>query len=46
MQRPTFVYTIFINTTPERLWQALIDPAYTRRWWRMSAESEWRWDRP
>jgi DNA-binding transcriptional ArsR family regulator/uncharacterized protein YndB with AHSA1/START domain len=42
MQRPTFVYTIFINTTPERLWQALIDPAYTRLWWRMTAESDWQ----
>jgi DNA-binding transcriptional ArsR family regulator/uncharacterized protein YndB with AHSA1/START domain len=42
MQRPTFVYTIFINTTPERLWQALTDPTYTQRWWRMTAESDWQ----
>jgi DNA-binding transcriptional ArsR family regulator/uncharacterized protein YndB with AHSA1/START domain len=42
MQRPTFVYTIFINTTPEQLWQALTDPAYTRRWWRMTAETDWQ----
>src|SRR5215467_2518014 len=42
MQRPSFVYTIFIKTTPERLWQALIDPAYTRRWWRMTAQSDWQ----
>ena len=28
-----FVYTTYIRTTPERLWQALTDPAFTRRWW-------------
>ncbi len=27
-----FVYTTYINTTPERLWQALTDPAFTRRY--------------
>lgn len=42
MQRPAFVYTIFINTTPEQLWQALTDPAFTRRWWGMTSESDWK----
>ncbi len=28
-----FVYTTYISTTPERLWQALTDPAFTRRYW-------------
>src|SRR5919112_1925138 len=27
MANPEFVYTTYINTTPERLWQALTDPA-------------------
>jgi uncharacterized protein YndB with AHSA1/START domain len=27
-----FVYTTYINTTPERLWQAVTDPAFTRRY--------------
>lgn len=26
MQKPEFVYTTYIKTTPEQLWQALIDP--------------------
>ena len=26
-----FVYTTYINTTPERLWQALTEPAFTER---------------
>ncbi len=28
-----FVYVTYIRTTPEKLWQALIDPAFTRRYW-------------
>jgi uncharacterized protein YndB with AHSA1/START domain/DNA-binding transcriptional ArsR family regulator len=37
-----FVYTTYINTTPERLWQALTDPAFTRRYWGTTFESDWR----
>ena len=33
MSRPDFVYTIHIATTPEKLWQALTDPAFTRQYW-------------
>src|SRR3954469_2059222 len=28
---PSFVYTTYIRTTPERLWQALTEPAFTKR---------------
>jgi uncharacterized protein YndB with AHSA1/START domain/DNA-binding transcriptional ArsR family regulator len=37
-----FVYTTFIDTTPERLWQALTDPAFTSRYWGVSFESDWQ----
>jgi uncharacterized protein YndB with AHSA1/START domain/DNA-binding transcriptional ArsR family regulator len=37
-----FVYTTYIKTTPERLWQALTDPAFTRRYWGLALESDWR----
>jgi uncharacterized protein YndB with AHSA1/START domain/DNA-binding transcriptional ArsR family regulator len=30
---PAFTYTTLIRTTPERLWQALTEPAFTRRYW-------------
>jgi DNA-binding transcriptional ArsR family regulator/uncharacterized protein YndB with AHSA1/START domain len=30
----TFVYTTYINATPERVWQGLTDPAFTTRYWR------------
>jgi uncharacterized protein YndB with AHSA1/START domain/DNA-binding transcriptional ArsR family regulator len=36
-----FVYTTYIRTTPEKLWQALTDPAFTRRYWGLSMESDW-----
>lgn len=41
MTRPEFVYTTYIHTTPERLWQALTDPAFTRRYWGTTFESDW-----
>jgi uncharacterized protein YndB with AHSA1/START domain len=42
MERPEFVYTTYIRTTPERLWRALTDPAFTRRYWGgLSLESDW-----
>ncbi|MGW1022136.1 ArsR/SmtB family transcription factor [Streptomyces sp. NPDC002577] len=36
-----FVYTTYIDTTPERLWQALTDPAFTRRYWGVEFETDW-----
>lgn len=33
MTDPTFVYVTYINTTPERLWQALTTPEFTRQYW-------------
>ncbi|MEV4532581.1 metalloregulator ArsR/SmtB family transcription factor [Asanoa sp. NPDC049518] len=41
MSRPEFVYTTYINTTPERLWQALTDPAFTKRYWGVEFETDW-----
>ncbi|MFN3653690.1 MAG: SRPBCC family protein [Armatimonadota bacterium] len=41
--RSRFVYVTYIRTTPERLWQALIEPELTRRYWAETwQESEWR----
>jgi uncharacterized protein YndB with AHSA1/START domain len=28
-----FVYVTYIRTTPEKLWQALLDPKFTRQYW-------------
>lgn len=37
-----FVYTTYIKTTPERLWQALTDPAFTRRYWNSAFDTDWQ----
>ena len=38
-----FVYVTYIRTTPEKLWQALIDPQFTRQYWcETYQESEWQ----
>lgn len=42
MEKPDFVYTTYIKTTPERLWQALTDPAFTDRYWGCRFLSDWR----
>ncbi|SDL01286.1 DNA-binding transcriptional regulator, ArsR family [Nonomuraea maritima] len=36
-----FVYTTYIRTTPERLWQALTEPAFTERYWGVALDSAW-----
>ncbi|HEU5211424.1 MAG TPA: metalloregulator ArsR/SmtB family transcription factor [Gaiellaceae bacterium] len=41
-KRPTFAYTSYIKTTPERLWQALTEPAFTERYWRTTFETDWQ----
>jgi uncharacterized protein YndB with AHSA1/START domain/DNA-binding transcriptional ArsR family regulator len=42
MDNPTFVYTTYIRTTPERLWAGLTDPAFTTRYWGTTFETDWR----
>ena len=43
MSKPEFVYTTYIHTTPEKLWQALTDPAFTTRYWTGTAfETDWK----
>ena len=33
MSKPEFVYTTYIETTPEKLWHALTDGDFTERYW-------------
>jgi uncharacterized protein YndB with AHSA1/START domain/DNA-binding transcriptional ArsR family regulator len=42
MDKPSFVYTTYIRTTPEELWQALTEPAFTRRYWGLTFETDWQ----
>ena len=41
MDKPEFVYTTYIKTTPEKLWQALTDPAFTQRYWETTFTTDW-----
>jgi uncharacterized protein YndB with AHSA1/START domain/DNA-binding transcriptional ArsR family regulator len=41
MESNEFVYTTYIHTTPERLWQALTEPAFTRRYWNSAFDTDW-----
>jgi DNA-binding transcriptional ArsR family regulator/uncharacterized protein YndB with AHSA1/START domain len=41
MDAPTFVYTTYIRTTPQKLWQALTEPAFTRRYWATEFSTDW-----
>lgn len=42
MAKTTFVYVIFIRTTPERLWEALTDEEFMKQYWfGMHCESRW-----
>ena len=41
--KPKFVYVTLINTTPEKLWTALTDPAFTRQYWcGIKVVSDWK----
>ena len=43
MSASKFLYVTYIRTTPEKLWQALIDPEFTRRYWcETRQESDWK----
>jgi uncharacterized protein YndB with AHSA1/START domain len=43
MASSKFVYVTYIRTTPKKLWQALIDPEFTRQYWcETYQESEWK----
>ena len=49
MTKPSFVYVTYIATTPEKVWQAVIDPEVARKYWAGANEgpahvnvSDWR----
>ena len=45
MGKNTFVYVTYIRTTPEKLWQALTEPEFTRQFYfGMTIETDWKKD--
>jgi uncharacterized protein YndB with AHSA1/START domain len=42
VQKPAFMYVIFIATTPEKIWEALTSGEFTRRYWGgLRIRSDW-----
>jgi uncharacterized protein YndB with AHSA1/START domain len=33
MKKPELIYTTYIRTTPEKLWNAITNPEFTRQYW-------------
>lgn len=37
-----FIYTTYIRTTPEKVWQAITTPEFTRQYWANENISDWK----
>ena len=42
MSADTFVYVTYIATTPQRVWDALLEGALTRQYWQHENVSDWK----
>ena len=42
MNDARFVYVTYIRTTPERVWNALLQPEFTRQYWGHDNVSDWK----
>jgi uncharacterized protein YndB with AHSA1/START domain len=42
MDKPQFVYVTYISTSPEKLWNALLDPKMTAQYWQHENVSDWK----
>jgi uncharacterized protein YndB with AHSA1/START domain len=42
MDKPEFVYVTYIRTSPEKVWDALVNPATTAKYWQHENISDWK----
>lgn len=43
MKKPVLVYVTYVRTTPKKLWTAITNPVFTRRYWGgFSNHSDWK----
>lgn len=42
MNKVEFVYTTYIKATPEKLWNAIINPEFSRQYWVHGIISDWK----
>lgn len=41
MSDSAITYTLYVQADPARVWQALTEPAFTRRYWGLNFETDW-----
>lgn len=42
MDKPEFVYVTYISAPPEKIWEALVTPEITRKYWQHENVSDWK----
>ncbi len=42
MEKPEFIYVTYILTSPEKVWDALVDAEITRKYWQHVNVSDWK----
>lgn len=42
MSKTEFVYTIYIKSTPQKVWDAITNPEFTRQYWGHNNVSDWK----
>jgi uncharacterized protein YndB with AHSA1/START domain len=42
VDKPRFVYVVYISATPEKVWNALIDTRMTAQYWQHENVSDWK----
>jgi hypothetical protein len=42
MDKSRFVYVTYISTSSKKLWNALIDPKLTKKYWQHENASDWK----
>jgi uncharacterized protein YndB with AHSA1/START domain len=42
MAKSTFVYVVYIASTPEKVWSGLLDGEFTRQYWEHDNVSDWK----
>jgi len=42
VDKPQFVYVVYISASPEKVWDALVSPAATGKYWQHENVSDWR----
>ncbi len=42
MSDNSFEYTIYLNATPKKVWNALTQPTKTTRWWHVAYVTDWK----